>query len=329
MLWLVGTGAMARAYFSVLQHLAQPTVVIGRSITSCLQFHGLTGCAAQAGGIQTFLQQQPKLPTAAIVAVDIENLFAVCRLLLQAGVKKILLEKPGALFQYQLAELEQLSQAQQAQVFIAYNRRFFQSVQAAKQQIAADGAVLSCHFELTEWSHQITKLAIPAVVKQKWLIANTAHVVDLVFYLCGEPQQLQCQVAGSLDWHPAMARLSGNGRTVDDVLLSYHGDWQSAGRWAVDICTPLHRLIFRPLEQLLLQKLGSIEQQAVTLTNNLDHQFKAGLFAQTQAFLTDDFSQLCDLATQRRRVAWYEAMANYPDSAAGDTASVACSRSES
>jgi predicted dehydrogenase len=314
MLWLIGTGAMARAYFAVLQHLAQVTQVIGRSAISCQQFKELTGHTAQSGGIQSFLAQQPTMPSAAIVAVDIVNLYSVCRLLLLAGVKKILLEKPGALYQFQLEELQQLAEKQQAQVLIAYNRRFFQSVQTAKQLIAADGAALSCHFEVTEWTHQITALAIPSVVKQKWLIANTAHVMDLVFYLCGEPQELQCQVAGSLDWHPSLARLTGCGHTTQNTLLSYHGDWQSAGRWSVDICTPLQRLIFRPLEQLQQQAIGSIELQQVLLPNDMDQQFKPGLMAQTQAFLRSDYSNLCDLATQRRRLRWYEKMAHYPDS---------------
>lgn len=315
MIWLIGTGAMSRAYFSVLQYLEQPTTVIGRSAESCSIFSEVTGSPAYCGGVAHWLATQPALPSSAIVAVNITELFSVCKQLLAVGVRKILLEKPGALYQSQLYELEQLAKAKNALVLIAYNRRFFSSVQTAKKLIECDGGLLSCNFELTEWADNVKALPIVAEVKQRWVIANTAHVIDTVFYLAGEPAQLQCQTAGQLEWHPSMAMLAGGGITQQGVLISYHGNWLSAGRWSIELNTAHRKLILRPMEQLSEQLRNTLLQNAVTMVSQDDTQFKPGLLQQVNAFLKNQLADFCDLSQQRQRLAWYEQMANYPNSA--------------
>jgi predicted dehydrogenase len=314
MLWLIGTGSMARAYLAVLQHLQQPIQVIGRSTDSCSAFSKATGTKVQSGGIAHWLKTKPPMPSAVIVAVNITELFIVCQQLLQAGVKKILLEKPGALYQFQLDELEQLSVVKGATVVIAYNRRFFAAVQAAKHAVEQDGGLLSCNFELTEWADSVRILPISPEVKQRWVVANTAHVIDTVFYLTGEPTQLECQTAGELDWHPSMAMLAGCGVTNLGVLLSYHGNWNSAGRWSIELNTANRKLILRPMEQLSEQLLGSMTQHVLPIGLQHDSEFKPGLLQQVNAFLQNQLTEFCDLTMQRKRLAWYEKMANYPDS---------------
>ena len=41
-------------------------------------------------------------------------------------------------------------------------------------------------FEFTEWSHNI-RLKLNQQVKESWFLANSTHVVDLVFHLIGLP----------------------------------------------------------------------------------------------------------------------------------------------
>ena len=73
-------------------------------------------------------------------------------------MKKILLEKPGAVNEGQLIELEQLAMSKGAEIYLAYNRRFFSSVLEAQKRIQEEGGVTSFHFEFTEWSHIIGNL---------------------------------------------------------------------------------------------------------------------------------------------------------------------------
>lgn len=314
MIWLIGAGAMAQAYNKVLQDLQLPTIVIGRSLSGCHQFQQQTGTSAIAGGLSSFLQQQPAVASFAIVAVSVMDLFGTCQMLLGYGVRYILLEKPGALYQWQLEQLETLANAANAAVLIAYNRRFYASVNHARQLIQQDGGVTSFHFEMTEWSHLIVASKHPLAVKARWLIANTAHVIDLAFYLGGEPSKLQSYQQGALDWHPAAAVMTGSGLGRSGALFSYHGNWQSAGRWSLELSTTERKLQLMPLEQLQQQVRGSVVWQPVTLEHSMDTEFKAGLYAQVKAFAAKDFGQFCTLAAQRQRFSWYEQMAGYSNS---------------
>ena len=84
-------------------------------------------------------------------------------------------------------------------------------------------------------------------VKERLLLVNSTHVIDLVFDLIGLPAEGKWHGwhVGSLDWHPASARFHGAGLS-ELVFLSYHADWESAGRWAVEISTRKNKYILRP-----------------------------------------------------------------------------------
>lgn len=133
MVWLIGAGLMAQAYYKVLRQLDLPTQVVGRSVAGCQHFLQQTGEAAIAGGVEQFLQTQPSCAKYAIVAVNVTELYLTCQALLHYGVRYILLEKPGALYQWQLKELELLALNANATVLIGYNRRFYASVQQARK----------------------------------------------------------------------------------------------------------------------------------------------------------------------------------------------------
>ena len=116
-------------------------------------------------------------------------------------------------------------------------------------------------------------------------MANSSHVIDLAFYLGGQPTELSSYTAGKLPWHPNAAIYAGAGKTENNALFSYQANWQAPGRWALEFLTSKHRLIFRPMEQLQIQQLGSVAIEPVEIDDSLDHDFKPGLYRQVQAFL--------------------------------------------
>ena len=69
-----------------------------------------------------------------------------------------------------------------AKVLIAYNRRFYSSVEKAREIITEDGGIQSCIFEFTEWAHKIIALSKANGVKEHWFLGNSSHVIDLVFH---------------------------------------------------------------------------------------------------------------------------------------------------
>ena len=285
---LVGAGPMAVEYARVLQARAAPFDVIGRSEKSAEAFRAQVDVPVYIGGLDCWLADRATMPLVAIVAVGVDELSAATAALLEAGTRRILVEKPGALDLAQLERLVDLADGSGAEVSIAYNRRFYASTLAAERMIADDGGATSFQFEFTEWSHRIAELKKPAAVLAAWFLANSSHVVDLAFFLGGRPVEMHCRTSGSLAWHPSASVFCGSGVSDRGALFSYQANWASPGRWGVEIMTRHRRLILRPMETLQVQKHGTIEVVPVALDDACDDRFKPGLYRQVQAFLTGD-----------------------------------------
>jgi predicted dehydrogenase len=309
-LWLIGASPMAQDYARVLKALEVSFKVIGRGESSAKDFESALKIPVQTGGIETALQNEAP-PETAIVAVGIEQLAFVTTQLLRAGTKRVLLEKPGGMNLEELQNLQSEAQSKEAEVWLAYNRRFYQATRKAQEIILADGGATSCHFEFTEWSHKIREIEGKTEIKAAWLLANSSHVIDLAFHLGGWPKDWQCWSSGTLDWHPASARFSGAGVTEQDVNFSYFADWEAPGRWGVEVLTRKNRLILRPMEQLQITPLGTVKVESVPLEDRLDHDFKPGLYRQTEAFLQKDATNFCTLEKQVKHTELYSEMAGY------------------
>jgi predicted dehydrogenase len=302
---------MALDYFKVLSELNCQITVIGRGEQSSRKFEEQSKHPVQAGGLDSFLASQTNVPTAAIVAVGVEALASTSMRLLQAGVKRILLEKPGALTFSEIKALQKEAQLRGAEIVIAYNRRFYTSTLVAKSMIEEDGGVQSLNFEFTEWGHVIEGLPKAPGVKDAWLLGNSTHVIDLAFYLGGNPIEMQTLTSGSLNWHPSSAVFAGSGRTDKGVLFSYQANWDAPGRWGVEVITRQRRLIFRPMESLQIMKRGSVAIDIHPIEDEIDKQFKPGLYRQTKLFLEGDVSSFCSLDEQVKKWNMYERIAGY------------------
>lgn len=311
-IWLVGAGGMAQDYIKVLKDLEKKFIVIGRGAEAAKKCEEATGCQVQIGGLEEYLVVNPEICSHAIVAVGVEKLYETTKQLLKYGVKNILVEKPGALYDWQFEELKNLTKEKDANVIIAYNRRFYASVLKAQEIIGRDGGVSSFNFEFTEWAHVIEPLIKAEGVKEKWFLGNSTHVVDLAFYLGGKPKEICTFSNGLVAWHPSASNFSGAGISENGVLFSYQANWESAGRWSVEILTKEHRLIFRPMEKLQIQKRGTIVQQFdENIDYNLDEKYKPGLFLQTQSFLQNNFNSMCSIEEQYKMITIYNKIANY------------------
>lgn len=299
---VVGVGPIGIEYTNVLRALGHHPEVIGRSMARCREFSITTGWPARWGGIEAIAASE-SLPEVAIVATSEPQLGNVTSVLLKSGVRRILVEKPGGADFSDVATLAKLAQHCEASVYVAYNRRFYASVERAQQLIREDGGVTSCFFEFTEWSHRIEPLVKEVGTKENWFLNNSTHVIDLAFHLAGWPEYLSACASGELSWHPK-ARYCGSGRTSSGALFAYIADWQAPGRWSIELMTKKRRLIFRPLEKLQEQMLGSIETNFVPLNDSLDVKYKPGFYRQVEAFLADP-GQLLSLSRQASNLETY------------------------
>jgi predicted dehydrogenase len=309
-MWLIGAGAHAQAYAKVLNKLRVNYVVIGRGGTSAERFTAINGVKVLEGGLSRALADLPA-PEVAIVAVTCDQLASVATQLVKAGSKRILLEKPGGLSNQEIRSVYNTAKQAGATICIAYNRRFYASTLYALNQIAQDGGIVSCTFEFTEWANKIAEWSAPPSVKETLVLSNSSHVLDLAFYLCGAPKDWSSWHAGDLPWHKAAERFCGAGLTDRGVLFSYHADWAAPGRWSVDFLTRKHRFIFKPMEQLHRTTLGSTSIDSIVLNDQLDRDYKPGLYRQVQAFLDQDYSALCLIEHQVKMSAIYSKIAGY------------------
>jgi predicted dehydrogenase len=288
MIWLIGAGSMAMDYAKVLKTLDVKTIVIGRGEGSAKKFSKNCGFKIITGGLNTWLKTKPTIPDAVIVAVNVEHLATIATELIEYGIKNILLEKPGGITTEEIKKLNKKANQSNAEVYIAYNRRFYASTLHAKKMIETDGGVTSFNFEFTEWAHVIETLDQPNVVLNNWFLANSSHVIDLAFFLGGKPKEISTFTSGSLKWHPKAAVFAGAGISENSALFSYHANWGAPGRWGVEILTNKNRYYFRPMEELHIQKLGSVKIEKFKINDLLDQKFKPGLYLQTKAFLKDN-----------------------------------------
>lgn len=309
--WVIGAGQMAVDYTRVLAAQKVDFCVVGRGEDSARVFEEKIECTVARGGLDGFLAGHPQLPGAAVVCVSVEQLSHVACQLLDYGVRKILLEKPGGINSKDLDVLAKKATEKGAEVFIAYNRRFYAGVAKAMEIIRDDSGVTSFNFEFTEWSHVIQGLEKGAGVKEHWFLANSTHVVDLAFFLGGKPKRIACFTSGGLDWHPAAAVFAGAGVSESGALFSYQANWAAPGRWSVEVLTRKHRLIFRPMEKLQIQRIGSVAVEEVATDDSLDHQYKPGLYLQVENFLEDRTNGFCTLQEQCEKLPLYEQIAGY------------------
>ena len=229
---LIGAGSMSSSYVKVLRALNKDFTVICRSETSAREFAALNQVNCEHGGLSKYLSNFGA-PSSAIVCVGVEDLFSVTKTLIINGVKRILVEKPGVLFRQQLDELLSLQDKHKSAVSIAYNRRFLNSVYALKKCAEEDGGISSLSFDFTEWSDRIASLAKGPNVKERWVLSNSTHIIDLAFHLIGLPEKMNCFHSGGLSWHPAASNFVGAGVTERGIPFSYRSDWDSAGRWKI------------------------------------------------------------------------------------------------
>jgi len=308
-IWLIGAGPHAEEHAKVLIAQGCDFLVIGRGEKSAKKFKEKLNVDVFVGGVDKALNELKK-PDKAIVSVSFEELTPVCLSLIKSGIKSILLEKPGGLSFQEVYSINQNAESEGASVFVAYSRRYYTSVIEAKRLINNEGGATNLHFEFTEWPETIEPLGLPGEVLEKWVIANSSHVIDLAFYLTGRPIEIKSYAQGGIDWHKTTSFV-GCGVTDNGVSFTYNSNWDAPGRWSVEVSTLKNRYIFKPLEKLHVTPKGSVSVNLIDIDYSKDEMYKPGLYLQTEAFLNNNVSVLCTIREQLNNISLYEKIAGY------------------
>lgn len=219
-----------------------------------------------------------------VICTTHDQQILMAKKVIDIGCKNILLEKPGGLYLSDMDSLQQIAQDNGAQVFIGYNRRFYRSLDLLNQIVNNDGGVLSIHFEFNEIESLVLKEKLTDEVRARWGFVNSLHIIDLAFYIAGKPVELHASRAGKKSWHPSASIFSGFGKTIENASFTYQGNWESPGRWGLDIGTSKHRIILRPIEELRVQVHNqNLEVIELPEKKNL---IKEGVLEQMSAFIS-------------------------------------------
>lgn len=305
---LIGAGDMAIEYSKVLDEMGVEYIIVGRGEKTAARCEEMTGHPVVRGGVEKYLKENPGFSGKAIVTVYPLSLKEVAIQLMDAGIKDILLEKPGGIDLEEITELSAKAKEKESSVYIAYNRRFYASVDKALELIKQDGGVKSFNFEFTEWAHRIEVLPKPEAELENWFMANSTHVVDLAFFLGGEPREISSYVCGSISWYSKASAFAGSGITTGGAVFSYKANWKSAGRWSVEVLTDEHKLLFEPMEQLRIQNRGEIKVEQVEIDDAIDKKYKAGLYKEVEAFLKGNVDRLKTIHEQKKHAVIYQLM---------------------
>jgi predicted dehydrogenase len=299
---IVGSGYMASEHARAAKTLGYESIyVVGRTLDSFKSHiksdHDLSSVFQVVGGVDAWLTSEHfKTTMVHINAVSVEALASTSLQLIDAGVQRILLEKPGALSISNLNTLQERTKQHDCNLRIAYNRRHYLSVRKLQEILKAEGAS-SFEFEFTEWVDRIDHKKYAPTTLTNWLIANSAHVIDTAFYLAGGlPNKLNACSSGKnqIAWHPRASVFVGSG-TANGIPFNYSADWTSQGRWKIHFRNSQGKYLLEPMEQLQFIPKNSIHAKPVKLQ---EEKGKPGLAEQIHLFERGDTDSFCSLADQ-------------------------------
>jgi len=299
---MVGLGTMGKEYHKVLTAMDIPYVAVGRGEQNAKEFEKVTGHNAYFGGIDKYIEEKGMNFQTAILAVQAEYGSECAVKLLKAGIKRLLVEKPCGLTREQMDAIVEVAEKNGAKVVVAYNRRHYASVLAAEKIIQEDGGVTSFKFDFTEKGFRDDESI------EGLLVGNSSHVIDLAFWLGGIPKEL-VSYNNVVNGENMRVEFAGAGISEKDALFSYSANWKAPGRWSVEVMTPLHRLIFSPMEKLQVQCLGSFAVNEAEVDYSMDTDFKPGIYREVNMFLEDiDNPRLLTIQQQRAHLEYYIAI---------------------
>ena len=177
---------------------------------------------------------------------------------------------------------------------IAYNRRFYGSVNYLKKLILKN-KVRGAYFDLTEWVNKIRLSDYSKSELKKWFICNTSHIIDLVFYLIGQSKKVCFVNKDSIKWHKPIL-FTGNGVTKKNIPFVYRGDWLSYGRWEIKLYFKGFVAKLKPLESL---KIEHIQKKNIKIEKFMNEsKYKPGFYNMCNSFIKNDFQEFCTIDQQ-------------------------------
>ena len=293
---LLGAGAMGREFLKTFRAMGITAVTAVTMVEDAAR--GLRdefGADVRIGTAKQALVDEERFDLV-VAAVPIESLLDVTREALSRGHRNILVEKPGALCSAALDTFARDVAPLNARIRLGYNRTVYPNLLLLEQLVAEEGGITSCHFTFTEWVDRIDFAKNGPSVCERWGISNSLHVIAMAHRLIEIPGELSTYRSGRLAWHPSGSRFSGSGVTRAGAVFAYDADWESAGRWTVEVRTRKNAYRMIPLETLEVCARGLVTWSSVAVKTAYPLA-KAGLAEEIAVMLEPSLEESIPLPT--------------------------------
>ncbi|WED41910.1 Gfo/Idh/MocA family protein [Legionella cardiaca] len=192
----------------------------------------------------------------------------------------ILLEKPAGYDLLDANDIAEAARQAKGQVFVALNRRFYSSSLTILDDLNANrDAKRYIHIQDQQSFAEARACLHPEEVVQKFMYANSIHVIDLIrCFARGEV----INVHSVLPWQKEKSQVVVSFIEFDsgDKAL-YECIWQGPGPWTCSVSTPNRRWSMQPLEKARFQNANERISHEVEM-DVIDQQYKAGFYRQAQ-----------------------------------------------
>jgi hypothetical protein len=164
-----------------------------------------------------------------------------------------------------------------------------------------EGGITSCKFDFTEWIHKIPFGVYQENEYTLWGISNSLHVITMALELIGMPKEITSFQFGKLAWHTSGSIFVGAGTSEENIPFSYHANWESSGRWMVEIMTKENSYRLMPLEKIFVCKKGTVEWKTVDFQVAFQ-ELKFGIAEEVVAMLDDELEEEVGMVTIEKAI---------------------------
>lgn len=294
---VIGCGLTGREHVRALKALGLNRIIVYSPSAGPLE-----ALPREVPGVRTVAGDLDQLGGAAerdelaIVVTPILQLAPVADSLAQLGYRRLLIEKPVALDAVEIQRLAGRLAACGVEAVCGYNRVAYPSFAEVRSRTASEGGIRSCSYTLTEFTTRILAGKFSTDELARWGIANTLHVIGMAHGLIGLPDRWSGIRMGSPAWHPTGDRFVGAGLSDRQIPFSYHADWQSTGRWSIEVHTAQSSYRLCPLERLFRREVALGEWEEVSLAV-FAPEVKPGFAEQAAAMLSARVRAMVPLVT--------------------------------
>ena len=205
-----------------------------------------------------------------------------------------MVEKPVGYNLTEAYEIESEATHKNRRVFVALNRRLYDSTQTVLQDIDTSPNPRLIHVYDQQDLISAKKAGRTQQILDNWMFANSIHLIDYFTFL---GRGKISSITHIVRWNPSDPCF-----VIAKILFSsgdigiYEAVWNRPGPWAVTITTQEKRWELRPLEKAIVQVYPSRQQESIS-PNQWDIQFKPGFRQQAEEAIRAVKGEQSKLAT--------------------------------